>query len=131
MRSKLLIAAGFVFLALASAWAMIPLITSYAPPEPPFERKLIRCAILVPLVVVVAAVLARMTRSRRRVLIPLLGFASIWPWVALVTYFFITDGPPSESDLIVFYPIPFGFLLAWLGISIGRGLRPRGRVEAP
>lgn len=132
MRTPLIIAAGFVFIALAAAWSMIPLMTSYAPPEPTIDQKLVRCAILMPVVVVVVAAVAALTRVRSRVLIPLFGLASIWPWVALVIFLLIVDGPHRGSDFLVTLPIPAGFLLAWLGLTIGHGIaaRLRPRPEA-
>lgn len=130
MRNPLIMSAGFVFLALASAWAMIPLMTSYAPPEPSIDQKLVRSAILMPVVVVVVAAVAASTRVRSRVLIPLLGLASIWPWVALVIFLLIVDGPPRGSDFVGTLPIPAGFLLAWLGVTIGRAIAARLRARA-
>lgn len=132
MRNPLLISAGFVFIALAAAWAMIPLMTTYVPPGPTIEQKLVRSAILMPVVVVVIAAVAALTRVRSRVLIPLLGLASIWPWVALVIFLLIVDGPPRGSDFLVTLPIPAGFLLAWLGVTVSHGIaaRLRPRPEA-
>lgn len=118
-------------LAIAAPFTVAPFITSFAPPEPPLLAKAATSFIVGLYLHVVAIAVGVLVPFSRLKLTLAMVLASTWAWLLLLLVVIFDGDTIFLADFLALLPLPIAFALSFLGVTIGRGIRPRDSRRSP